>query len=110
MAYDQRGIGLVHWKRATDNDFAGQITRLLQYIFHARPMNGQEQRVGTLGGLARRTSPRVLPGIVREFGELRLVVRVAEDDIMPGTREQRAELAPHEARAEYADAHVISDR
>src|SRR6185436_19914452 len=41
--------------------------------------------------------------------ELRSLARVAEHHVMAGAGEQRAELPPHEPRAQDADAHALSD-
>ena len=68
--------------------------------------NGQQQRVRFTRGVTRRAGPRAPLRLTCEPLQLLLAACVAEDHLMPGTREERAELATHQPRTEDANAHV----
>jgi hypothetical protein len=71
-------------------------------------MHGEDQRVGILCRLGRRTSSRARTRIARKFFELPLGPRIAEHDLVARSGKDRPELATHPARAKNADAHVAS--
>src|SRR2546421_11009587 len=92
---DERGIIGIHRKRAADDDFARQVARLFQDVVDSRPMHGQQKRVRILRGLSGCSRSRRFPGLARESVQLLLAARIAEYDVVPGTREDRAEFATH---------------
>jgi hypothetical protein len=59
-------------------------------------VNGQEQHVSAFGGLARSACRGAAARFTCEPIQLSLTARVAEDDVVPGLREQRAELTAHQ--------------
>src|SRR5438105_3982723 len=92
---DERGIISIHRKRAADDDFVRQIARLFQDVVDPRPMHGQQKRVRILRGLSGCARARLFPGLARESVQLLLAARITEYDVVPGTREDRAEFATH---------------
>ena len=94
---DKIGVVRVHRQRTTDDHFARQIAGLLQYIVNAGPMHSQQQRVGVACGFSWCPGPCVAFRLTREALQLLFAVRVAEDDVVSGTREDRSELAAHQA-------------
>src|SRR5258708_28670270 len=70
-------------------------------------MHGKQEGVRLPRGLLGRPRSRVSAGIPSEFPELLLAARVAEDHLMPGTREERAEFAPHQSRTQNANSHAV---
>jgi len=59
-------------------------------------MDGQEQYVGIFGGLARRAGHCAAAGLTGVPVQLPLTARVAKDDVVPGFREDGAELSAHQ--------------
>jgi hypothetical protein len=59
-------------------------------------VDGQEYHVGTFGGLARRAGRCAAPRLTGEPVQLPLTARVTKDDVVPGFREDRAELSAHQ--------------
>jgi hypothetical protein len=55
----------------------------------------EQDRVRVLCRLARRTRAR--PGLAGELLELLPIPGIAEDDLVSGAREERSELAAHQA-------------
>jgi hypothetical protein len=68
-------------------------------------MNGQEQHVGTVGGFARRAGHCAATRLTGEPVQLPLTARVTKDDVVPGSREDRAELSAHQTRTENSNTH-----
>jgi hypothetical protein len=102
----QGGITGIHRHRTGDEHLPREITGLLQHVIDARPVNGQEQHVGTFGGFARRAGRGAATRLTGEPVQLPLTARVTKDDIVPGFREDRAELSAHQTRIENSDTHV----
>jgi len=98
------GVVRVHRQRTRDDDRAGQAPRLREHVVDARPVDGEEDGVRPLRGLGRRAGPGACRA--REARELALGAGIAEDHVVPGACEQRAELAAHQSRSENSDAHV----
>jgi hypothetical protein len=59
-------------------------------------MDGQEQHVGIFSGLARGAGHCAAAGLTSKPVQLPLTARVAKDDVVPGFREDRAELSAHQ--------------
>src|SRR5437867_551563 len=70
------------------------------------PMNGQQEGIRFLGGLARRTGACIALGVARQFLQFVLTARVAEYDFMSSSREDRSELAAHQSRTQNANSHA----
>ncbi len=68
-------------------------------------MHGEQDRVGVGGSLSGRAGECAWSGFAGQPLEFLLVARVAEHDVVSGPRQDRPELAPHQAGAQYADAH-----
>jgi hypothetical protein len=88
------------------DQFSREITGLLQHVIDARPVNGQEQHVGTFGGFARRAGRCAATRQTGEPVQLPLTARVTKDDVVPGFREDSAQLSAHQTRTENSDTHV----
>src|SRR5438105_937744 len=69
-------------------------------------MHGQQERDRILRGLGWGARARPFPGLARESVQLLLAARIAEYDVVPGTREDRAEFPAHQSRTENADSHL----
>ena len=76
--------------------FPEMFAGLFQPVVDARPVDRQEQHVGIFGGLARRAGHGAAAGLTSEPVQLPLTARVAKDDVVPGFREDRAELSAHQ--------------
>ena len=68
-------------------------------------MHGKQYDVRILARLARRPGARLALGLTREPFQLLLAARIAEDHLVPGAREDGAELSAHQSGTEHADAH-----
>src|SRR5262249_29161602 len=104
---DEAGVVVVHWQRAGDDHLSREITGLLQDIIDPRPVDGEQDSVRVARRLSRRPGSR-RPFPLRLAGErleLPFGPRVAEDHVVPGVREDRAELPTHQPGAQDADAH-----
>src|SRR5205807_868008 len=65
----------------------------------------RREGVCLLRGLAWCARPRSPAGFPRKLLQLFLSARMAEYDVVPGTREDRSELAAHQSRTQNADSH-----
>jgi hypothetical protein len=72
------------------------------------PVHGEQEGVRVLCSVTWCAGPHVLSSVAGELFQLLPAARVAEDNLMPGTREQRPELAPHQSRTQNADSHAES--
>ena len=88
------GVVGIHRQRAVDDDIAGDIARLSQHIGEPRPVHGQYERLRMPRRLGRRAGLCIGAGVARKPLELRLATRVAENHLVTGAGEERAELAP----------------
>src|SRR6516164_2239610 len=102
---DEARVVDTHRQRAAHDDLAGKAARLLQHVPDPGPMDGEQQDVGAACGLARRARPGTPFRLARQPLELPRAARVAEHHVVPGAREQRAELPSHQAGTQDADAH-----
>src|SRR2546422_1756435 len=105
-ADDEAGVAVVHREGAGDDDHAGQVAGLAQHIVHSRPVHAEQDRVRVPCCLAGRACARVCAGLACEGAQLLLAPRIAEDDFMPGPRENRSELSAHQSRTQNADSHA----
>lgn len=62
-------------------------------------MDRDQERIGVLGGFARRARPGFGSGLARELRQLLLTPRIAEHDFMSSSRKERSELRAHQTRA-----------
>ena len=102
---DESRVALVHGQRAADDRYACQPAGLFQDVAHARPVHGEHQRIGAVSGVGRSARLRRPASVASEALELSIVVRVTEDYVMAGAREDCAELAAHQPRAETSNSH-----
>src|SRR5262249_43944114 len=96
-----------HGKRAREEGLSGQAPGESQDLVDAGPVHGEEQGVG-IGRLGRRAEARFGTGLTGEPSELALAPRVAEDDLVTGAREDRAELTAHESRSQDSNSHAAA--
>ena len=79
---------------------------MMQHIVHTQPVHGKEKSIRILRSLARRARASIAFRILGKLIQLLHAARIAENHLMPGTREQRPELAAHQPRTENANAHA----
>lgn len=97
----------VHRQRATDDDLAGQVARLLQRVVHPIPMHSKEKSIRLVCGNGRCTRGRIIPRFLRKAFQLGLAARVAEDHAVASAGEDGPELSTHQTGTEDPDSHCM---
>src|SRR5579862_726650 len=104
MPDHERGVVRVHGQRARHDHLATHVAGLLHHVAHSRPVHGEQQHIRFGRRLTRCAGARVPPCFAREPAQLRLAARITEEHLVPGAREDRAELRAHQAGAQDADS------
>ncbi len=86
--------------------FPDRSPAFFQHIVDARPVNGEQQCLCAARRLRRRTGTSLPARVARQFFEFGLAVRVAEHHVVARSREDRSELATHQARTKNPNPHV----
>jgi len=108
MRNNQLGIGAIERQRTTHHYLARQVAGLIEHIVHLRPIDGQQYGVCAVHGFRGAAGPGIVAGLARQSIQLVLSTGVAEDDLMACERQDRADLAAHQPRPQYADFHAES--